>query len=305
MSTAEPLVLAVPVYNAETFLADTLKSLNAQGEYARWWLQDGGSIDRTLEIARSYARPGDTVVSESDKGQTDALNRAISRMGGTIIGFINGDDVLAPGTAERVVKFFEEHPHIDLIYGCVEWMDADGRVTGFHRGRISNLNEVLDVYNVWWSQKQWVQPEVFFRRSLFERVGGFDPQWNLAFDYDFWVRCLLAGARVAETPAITARFRIHAAQKSSAADQAADEIRAIVQRHLSKARIGVWRRLKLRAALSYDLYQLGRTTPNGAPRESFIRALLTHPYWCLSPLARRRIQSGLAKALQFRRRRTR
>jgi glycosyltransferase involved in cell wall biosynthesis len=266
-------------------------------------LQDGGSTDRTLEIARAKARPEDTIMSERDEGQTDALNRAFAKMGGSIVGFINGDDILAPGTAERVVTFFDDHPHVDLIYGCVEWMDAGGQVTGFHRGRIDSLAELLDVYNVWWGEKQWVQPEVFFRRSLFERVGGFNCEYNLAFDYDFWVRCMLAGARVAHTPAITARFRIHVAQKSTAANRAADEIRAIVQRHLPKARINLWRRLKLRAALSYDLYQLGRTTPDGAQRASFARALLLHPHWWLSPLARSRAQSSLAKALPFRRRR--
>jgi glycosyltransferase involved in cell wall biosynthesis len=302
MSSPEPLVLAVPVFNAETYLSATLESLNAQGEYLRWWLQDGGSSDRTVEIARSYARPFDTVESERDAGQADAINRAIARMGGSVIGFINGDDVLAPGSAERVVKYFEEHPHIELIYGCVEWMDAQGRVTGFHRGRIGSIGELLDVYNVWWGSRQWVQPEVFFRRCLFERVGGFDCQWNLAFDYDFWVRCLLAGATVAHTPAITAKFRMHAAQKSSAADRAADEIRAIVEKHLPRAPIGGWRRLKLHAALSYDHYQLGRTTPNGAKRQSFARALFTHPHWLLSPLVRTRAQSSLAKMLPFRRR---
>ena len=102
MSSREPLVLAVPVFNAETYLPATLASLNEQGGYVRWWLQDGGSSDRTVEIAKSFARPGDTVVSEPDKGQTDALNRAFERMGGSIVGFINGDDVLTPGSAERV-----------------------------------------------------------------------------------------------------------------------------------------------------------------------------------------------------------
>ena len=119
-------MLAVPVFKAEAYLAATLESLNAQGDHVRWWLQDGGSTDRTLEIARAHARPSDTIVSEPDRGQTDALNRAIGKMGGSIIGFINGDDILAPGTAERVVSFFEDHPHIDLIYGFVEWKDAGG-----------------------------------------------------------------------------------------------------------------------------------------------------------------------------------
>jgi glycosyltransferase involved in cell wall biosynthesis len=302
MSDSGPLVLAIPVFNAAHYVAATLESLNAQGANLRWWLQDGGSTDATVEIARAHARPSDTVVSEPDEGQADAINRAFARMGGSIVGFINGDDVLTPGSAERIVNFFADHPHIDLIYGCVEWMDAQGEITGFHRGKIGSLGELLDVYNVWWGKRQWVQPEVFFRRSLYERVGGFDRQWHLAFDYDFWVRCMLAGARIAHTPAITARFRVHAAQKSSAADRAADEIRSIVQKHLPNAPLGFWTRLKLRAALSYDHYQLGRSTQEGAPRASFPSALLTHPHWLLSPLVRSRAQSSLAKALPFLRR---
>jgi glycosyltransferase involved in cell wall biosynthesis len=300
MSAAQ-LVLAIPVYNAADYLEATLQSLNDQGQFVRWWLQDGASTDRTVEIARSLARPGDTIISEPDKGQADALNRAFERMGGEIIGFINGDDTLAPGTGERVVRYFADHPHIDLIYGCVEWMDARGAVTGLHCGRIGSLQEMLDIYKVWWRQRQWVQPEVFFRRSLYDKVGGFDPQYHLAFDYDFWVRCLIAGARVAHTPAITARFRVHAAQKSSAAERAADEIRTIVRHHLPRARIGPWKRLKLKAALSYDRYQLGQSVRTGRRRQPFITALLTHPHWLLSPLVRSRTQSSLAKTLRFRR----
>src|SRR5687768_2813669 len=207
MSSADPLVLAVPVFNAEAVLASTLESLNAQGASVRWWLQDGGSADRTVEVAQKYARPGDTVVSEKDQGQTDALNRAFHKMGGSIIGFLNGDDLLASGAAERVVQYFDEHPEVDLIYGSVEWMDEAGKITGTHRGRIDSLAEVLDIYHVWWRERQWVQPEVFFRRSLFERAGGFDTGWHLAFDYEFWVRCFLAGARVAHVPEIIAKFR--------------------------------------------------------------------------------------------------
>lgn len=302
MSELGPLILAVPVFNAGEFLAATLESLNAQGEYLRWWLQDAVSTDATLAIAKAAARDGDTVVSERDGGQAEAINRAFDRMGGEIIGFLNGDDLLAPGTAERVLAYFHDHPQIDLIYGCVEWIDRSGRVTGFHRGHIGTVEEILDIYNVWWRKRQWVQPEVFFRRSLLEKVGGFDTRWQLAFDYDFWVRCLVAGARVAHTPAVTARFRIHASQKSAAAERAADEIRSIVREHLSRAPIGFFVRLKLRAGLSYDLYQLGRTASRGGKRTSFFLALLVHPHWWLSPIVRRRAQSSLAKLLPFRRR---
>ncbi len=294
----DQLVLALPVFNAEEFLLATLESLNAQGPHIRWWLQDGASKDRTVQIARSYARDNDTVRSEMDAGQTDAINRAIRDMGGEIIGFINGDDLLAPGAAQRVMAFFREHPEIDLVYGQVEWIDRDGNPSGIHSGRIGSLPEMLDIYNVWWRKRQWVQPEVFFRRSLWEKVNGFDTRWNLAFDYDFWVRCIIAGARTAHIPEVLARFRIHAAQKSSANEKVADEIRAIVSHHLdARAPIGLWKRLTLRAHLSYDIYQLGKNLPTGRTPLGFSRALVFHPQWLLCHPVRKRIQAALARLL--------
>lgn len=287
---SSPLVLAVPVFNGGRFLAETLASLNANGGNVRWWLQDGASQDGTVEIARQFARPGDTVVSEPDDGQTDALNRAFRQMGGDIIGFLNADDLLLPNTARTVLDFFAAHPEIDLVYGEIDWIDEHGVVTGHHSGRIDSLAEVLDIYGVWWADRQWVQPEVFFRRSLWEKTGSFDVKWRLAFDYDFWVRCFRVGARVARITGPLSRFRKHTAQKSTAAQEAADEIRAIVRQHLdSGAPLPTAQRRTLEAQLAYDLYQ-GSTT-----RPSFPAALLRHPTWLRAPQVRARLQAACAR----------
>ncbi len=291
-----PLVLAVPVFNGERFLAETLTSLNEQGENVRWWLQDGASKDATVEIARRFARPCDKIVSEPDSGQPDALNRAFRQMGGEIIGFLNADDTLLPGTARTVLDYFASHPDIDLVCGEIEWMDEHSHVTGRHAGRIDSLADVLDIYSVWWANRQWVQPEVFFRRSLWEKAGAFDPTWNLVFDYEFWVRCFRAGARVAHLPVPFTRFRIHAAQKSAASAKAADEIRAVVRQHLDQgAPLPTVRRWKLEAELSYDLYQGGR---NGASSGSFSAEVLRHPQWLLSPPVRARLWAACTRRLK-------
>ena len=123
-------------------------------------------------------------------------NRAFRSMGGDIIGYLNSDDVLADGAAEAVLETFEQYPEVDLVYGEVEWIDENGIITGRHRGDISTVTEMLDIYNVWWADRQWVQPEVFWRRSLWERVGDFSSEYDLAFDYQYWVRCFLAGIKV-------------------------------------------------------------------------------------------------------------
>ncbi len=296
-----PLVLAVPVYNAERYLGATLDSLNAEGDALRWWLQDGGSNDKTLDIAQAAARPGDSIHSALDRGQSDAINTAMHAMGGEIIGFINGDDILIPGTARCVLDYFAAHPDVDLVYGSIEWINESGSTTGRHTGRINSVSDILNIYRVWWGKRQWVQPEVFFRRSLFEKVGGFDIGYHLAFDFDFWARCFIAGARVAHIPQVFAKFRKHSGQKSSAAAEAAAEIRSIVRKHIAAgAPLNLWMRWCLNAQLDYDCYQRGETSDPTGARPSFTRAILMHPHWFLSPAVRIRTQSSLAKWLGIR-----
>jgi glycosyltransferase involved in cell wall biosynthesis len=280
------ITLAIPTFNSERYLAQTLASLAAQGPLVRWHLQDGASGDRTVEIAQAHQRPGDTIASEPDAGQTDALNRAFPRLDGEIVGFINGDDLLTDCAVERVVRHFTDHPECDLVYGQVEWIDAEGQVTGRHAGRIDSLAEMLDVYEVWWKQRQWVQPEVFFRRRLWERVGPFDTRYHLAFDVDYWVRCFLAGARVHGLEQPLARFRLHPDQKSTAAARAAEEIRAIVRTHLPAAPIAVGLRRRIEAQLAYDDYQGGRSPQSGTP---LLLQLLRHPDWLRAPELRERL----------------
>lgn len=290
------LTLAIPNYNGARYLAATLHSLALNRPHVRWYLQDGASSDDSVAIARSFASAQDVVMSTADSGQTSALNTAITVMGGDIIGFINSDDELAAGTAEAVVAFFTAHPDIDLVYGEVEWMDAAGRVTGRHAGKIESLADVMNIYAVWWDGRQWVQPEVFFRRSLWERVGPFDSGYRLAFDYDFWVRCFKAGARVARLPQVLARFRLHAEQKSRAAGEAAREIRNIVESHLVDSSLPPKLAKQLRDQIDYDRYRLGEP-PYGGRRPSFLGYLLSNPRQFALPTVRARLRQSLRQRM--------
>jgi hypothetical protein len=145
---------------------------------------------------------------------------------------------------------------------------------------------------VWWQGRQFVQPEVFFRRTLWDKVGGFNTVYHLAFDYDFWVRCFLVGAKVGRLPGTLSRFRIHGAQKSKAWRQAANEIRAILRHHLaSNPPIPPQRRWAIEAQLSYDLYQ----SDGASQRRGFAGELLRHPNWLLAPQVRSRMQAACTR----------
>lgn len=286
--------LVTVAYNAAATIEQTLRSvLTQEGVELEYVVLDGGSNDGTAAIIERYAPQLAWWQSMPDRGQVDALNKGFARTTGDLLGFLNADDVLLPGALQAVAKAFAREPQAELVYGEVEWINAVGQSTGFHAGDISTLDEMLDIYRVWWARRQWVQPEVFFRRPLKERVGGFDERYHLAFDFDFWVRCFRARARVARLPEQLVQFRLHAGQKSSAAAHAAEEIRTIVRRHLDDgAPIRPALRRRLQAQLSYDDYQSGRSGGHG-----FLSAFVRHPQWIFAPEARARARAACAKLL--------
>lgn len=291
----DQLVVAIPNYMGGKFITETLRSLANNRPHARWWLQDACSSDTSCEIAFRYKSDEDIIQVEPDRGQADALNKAFAQMGGDIIGFLNSDDLLTPDAAATVLQAFKKNPEVDLVYGEVEWIDAQGIITGHHAGDISSYEEILDIYEVWWKERQWVQPEVFFRRSLFEKVGLFNTNLELAFDYEYWVRCLAAGARVMRLPKVLSRFRIHAGQKSSRAEQASKEIRRVVAhwlRHGSTIRKSLHSRLSVQ--LSYDAWRLGEREDSNL---SLPDALCRHPEWLRLPRVRSRLRTSVAHRL--------
>lgn len=300
MSDSTPsltLSLAIPNRNGARFLAHTLRSLNEQDAPVHWWLEDAQSSDESLELARALARPGDTIRCETDKGQADALNKAFAKMGGDIVGFINSDDGLLPGAARRVLEEFQKHPEIDIVVGGVQFIDAFGEPQKLHYGRIESLEEMLDLYSVWWKERQFVQPEVFWRRSLWDKVGPFDTRYNLAFDYDYWLRCFRAGARVQHIHQPLAEFRLHPNQKSTAATAAANELRDILQRALEQPSLPVdslfrWR---LQQRLQYDRYQSGQDNAPDGWRDPFWKKLLTHPGWLTVPEVQQRLLTSMRR----------
>jgi glycosyltransferase involved in cell wall biosynthesis len=284
--------IVTPSYNSAATIEETIQSVLSQAEEGvdlEYIIMDGGSTDGTVEIIKKYESRLKWWKSERDSGQVEALNKAFPRLEGEVLGFLNADDVFMPGALKKIAESFAAHPDADIIHGGVQWIDFEGRPLGKHLGRIESLEDVLDIFNVWWGNRQWAQPEVFFRRALKERIGIFDERYDLAFDYDFWVRCFREGARVERLDTPLVKFRRHAGQKSADAKRTNEQLRDIVLRHLDEgAGIGWWTALQLRAQLSYDLYQTGASdTRHRHP--NLTRALLLHPYWLLCKDVRSRI----------------
>src|SRR4051812_27885378 len=98
----KPLVsILIPAYNAERWIADTLRSAIAQTWDAKEIIViDDGSNDRTLEIAKTFESPSVRVVTQKNQGAAAARNLGFSLCKGDYIQWLDADDLLAPDKIE-------------------------------------------------------------------------------------------------------------------------------------------------------------------------------------------------------------
>lgn len=205
----EPLVsVLTPSYNQAQWLTQNLHSVAAQTyENIEHVVMDGGSADGSIEILE---RAGSSVawVSDTDRGQSNALNKAFAASSGEIVGWLNSDDAFWDySVVEDVVAFFQSHPDVDVVFGHAAYVNEEGLVLHFFRMPWYGKGSLLRRYNY------IVQPAVFVRR----RVLGHElvnESFHFAMDYELWLRLAASGARFARMTRVLAIDRAQRARKS-------------------------------------------------------------------------------------------
>lgn len=204
------IALVTPSYNQGEFVERTIRSVVDQAYPAlEYVVQDGGSDDSTHDILGRYRDRLAACVSEPDDGQADAINRGFAHTSGEIMGWLNSDDVLMPGTLAAVARHFAKHPDTDLVYGHRAVIDEDDRQVG---------TWILPPHEDWALELADYVPQetMFWRRSLWEAAGGrLDPDYQFAMDWELLLRFKDAGARMVRLPYVMGAFRLHADQKTS------------------------------------------------------------------------------------------
>ena len=203
------IAIVTPVLNQAAFIRAAIDSVLNQG-YPRlaYVVRDGGSSDGTLDILRSYGRSLDWV-SESDSGQSDAINLGFARVSGDIMAWLNGDDMLTPGSLAYVARFFQANPDIDLVYGHRIYIDIEGRETGrcvlpAHDPRTLEFADYIP------------QETLFWRRRVWQALCPIDVSFHCAMDWDFILRAQAGGFAFRRLPRFLGCFRVHQAQKTIA-----------------------------------------------------------------------------------------
>jgi len=199
--------IVTPSLNRAKYIAKAIDSVARQDyQYTEHIIMDGGSSDGTLDILSRY--PQLKVICQPDNGLYDALNNGIQLGIGEIVGLLNTDDYYGPEILESVAQTFRENPNIEAISGeAIIFRDLpSGKreiVARFAHIQPSNLlaqvTRGTPMINAW-----------FFRKHVFEQLGGFDTQYSISADRDFMIRFALQGFRYATLDQTVYFYRQHA-----------------------------------------------------------------------------------------------
>ena len=212
MSNLPIITIVTPSYNQSGFLEQTIRSVLEQ-DYLNieYIVMDGGSTDNSLEILRRYADRLEYWESIADRGQAHAINKGLRRAKGEILGWLNSDDVLLPGTINRIAAAFGEHPEVDVIYGRIERINERGE---FIPTPLLPKDKVVFNKQLIVGECVVNQPGSFWRRRIMGKVGLLDESLVYALDYEYWIRLALSGAVFLRLPDVVAQFRLSSSSKT-------------------------------------------------------------------------------------------
>lgn len=225
-SPSAPLVsIIVPVYNGEPHLDLALKSIFGQ-DYRPFEVIviDDGSKDHSADIVKSYQSV--RYFYQSNQGVAAARNYGIELAQGEFIAFIDQDDTWLPSKLTRQVEYLLVHSEVDCTITRVKFFLEPAVAT-----------------------PPWLKPDILLRdhpgyfpsalvarRKVFEKLGLFDPGYQMGSDADWFFRAKRHGIPVAVVPETLVRRRIHAANHSYQSGLAMTEILKVVKASIDHQR---------------------------------------------------------------------
>ncbi|OAB63847.1 hypothetical protein AY599_18550 [Leptolyngbya valderiana BDU 20041] len=178
-------------------------------------VMDGGSTDSTVELLENAGHLA-YWQSEPDHGQSAAINRGLLHHAtGRYATWLNADDWLEPGALGVMLERLAEQDAPDVLVGRCRFVE-DGRTIFSPRPpEPIDMASLLRLRTKWFAGELIVQPEAFFSRELFERIGGLNEDNHYTMDHEMWLRMLEAGARFESVDHPVACMRVHEAQKTA------------------------------------------------------------------------------------------
>lgn len=165
-----PLVTVVtPSYNQGQYIRATIESVLSQ-DYPNleYIIMDGGSTDATASVVKDYASRL-TFIAEKDRGQSHAINKGFQIARGTVVSWLNSDDLYLPGAICKAVEAFERNPAAGAVYGEGYLIDSEGQTTS----RFPHT-EAFNLWKLVYLSDYILQQTVYFRKDVLDEIGCLD-----------------------------------------------------------------------------------------------------------------------------------
>lgn len=221
--------IITPVYNRVRMIEQTIRSVLGQNyPNLEYIIIDGGSTDGTVDVIRKYAdelvrgerlevkgsENGNAAVhalrwlSEPDNGMYYAIMKGMAMATGDIVAWINSDDMYHTNALHVVGQIFAQLPEVEWLTGTPTLYNTEGLC-------------VKTFPTQYWSWERfkrgdfrWLQQEsTFFRKYLFDKVGGLNLHYQLAADFELWCK-MFQEAKLYSVNTILGGFRQHGEQLS-------------------------------------------------------------------------------------------
>ncbi|MDR0864706.1 MAG: glycosyltransferase [Candidatus Symbiothrix sp.] len=231
MNPTIKISIVTPSYNQGQFIEKTIVSvLNQTYKNIEYILVDGGSTDNTMEIVNRYRDKIDIIISEKDNGQSDAINKGFKLSTGTLVGWINSDDILYPDCVEKIVELYQNHPDGAIYYHSFnEMIDRDGKSIKIYQHIIPDRKYLLK------TDCRVIQQGSFYNLDLVKKTGYMDAANHYCMDLDLWLSLLKEGPIYHTQDGPHAGFRIYTGTKTDTGkEKFLKNIYQVLRKHKAK-----------------------------------------------------------------------
>ena len=196
----------MPCYNSQKYVAEAIQSiLNQTFKNFELIIIDDGSRDNTWETIKKFTKDKRVIAIKNEKnlGLAKTLNKAISRSHGTYIARMDNDDWAYPDRLEKQYTFLESHKEVGIVGGTMEIMNEEGKVTG---KRVYSLTD-SQIRQKIFRYSPFSHPLIMIRRSVLDKAGLYNPDFELVNDYELYFRIGLV-SKFANLPDTLIKYRV-------------------------------------------------------------------------------------------------